>query len=85
MNLLVCGLRIKQHSYKYIKHCNCISWQALIHQVPRGVLAWAVRAGTNSLATPDNLARWGVRVTQTYPRYTRAFVCLCIPRIVFKS
>ena len=39
-----------------------ISWQALIHKVPRGVLAWAVRAGTNSLATPDNLARWGVRV-----------------------
>ena len=39
-----------------------VSWQSLIHQVPRGVLAWAVRAGTNSLATPDNLARWGVRV-----------------------
>ena len=39
-----------------------ISWQALIHQVSRGVLAWDVRAGTNSLATPDNLARWGVRV-----------------------
>lgn len=39
-----------------------ISCQALIHQVPRGVLAWAVRAGTNTLATPDNLARWGVRV-----------------------
>ena len=39
-----------------------ISWQALIHQVPRGVLAWTVRVGTNSLATPDNLARWGVRV-----------------------
>ena len=39
-----------------------ISWQALIHRVPRGVLAWAVRAGTNSLATPDNLARWGFKV-----------------------
>ena len=39
-----------------------ISWQALIHRVPRGILAWAVRAGTNTLATPDNLARWGVRV-----------------------
>ena len=36
-----------------------MSWQALI---PRGVLAWAVWAGTNTLATPDNLARWGVRV-----------------------
>ena len=41
-----------------------ISWQALIHKVPRGVLGWAVRAGTNSLATPDNLARWGVKVDQ---------------------
>ena len=34
-----------------------ISWQAAIHQVPRVVLAWAVRAGTNTLSTPDNLAR----------------------------
>ena len=42
-----------------------ISWQALIYRVPRGVLAWAVRAGTDSLATPDNLARWGVRVDTT--------------------
>ena len=25
-------------------------------------MAWAVRAGTNTLVTPDNLARWGVRV-----------------------
>ena len=41
-----------------------ISWQALIHRVPRGVLSWAVRAGTNSLATPDNLACWGVKVDQ---------------------
>mgnify|MGYP007025700188 CR=1 FL=1 len=39
-----------------------ISWQGLIYKVPRGVMAWAVRAGTNTLATPDNLARWGVRV-----------------------
>ena len=26
------------------------------------MLAWAVRAGTSTLATPDNLARWGKRV-----------------------
>ena len=39
-----------------------VSWQALIHQMPRGVLACAVRAGTNTLATPHNLACWGVRV-----------------------
>ena len=36
-----------------------VSWKATIHRVPRGVMAFAVRAGTNSLATPDNLARWG--------------------------
>ena len=38
------------------------SWQGLIYKVPRGVMAWAIRAGTNTLATPDNLARWFVRV-----------------------
>lgn len=36
-----------------------ISWKATIFKVPRGVMGWAVRAGTNTLATPDNLARWG--------------------------
>ena len=34
-----------------------IPWRALIYRVPRGVLAWAVRASTNTLATPDNLSR----------------------------
>ena len=28
-------------------------------------MAWAVRASTNTLATPDNLARWGKRVDTT--------------------
>ena len=36
-----------------------------IHRVPRGVMAFAVRAGTNTLATPDNLARWGRPVNKT--------------------
>ena len=39
-----------------------ISWQSLIYRVPRGVMAWAVRACTQTLATPDNLQRWGVRL-----------------------
>ena len=39
-----------------------ISWKSCIHRVPRGVMAWAIRAGTNTLATPDNLARWGKQV-----------------------
>jgi hypothetical protein len=39
-----------------------ISWQSLIYRVPRGVMGWAIRACTQTLATPDNLQRWGVRV-----------------------
>ena len=39
-----------------------ITWQSLIYRVPRGVMAWAIRACTQTLATPDNLQRWGVRV-----------------------
>ena len=36
-----------------------IPWKALLYRVPKGVLAWATRACTNTLATPDNLSRWG--------------------------
>ena len=39
-----------------------MAWRSLIYRVPRGVMAWAVRACTQTLATPDNLQRWGVRV-----------------------
>ena len=35
-----------------------MDWQSLIYSVPRGVMAFAARASTNSLASPDNLARW---------------------------
>ena len=42
-----------------------ISWKSMIYRVPRGVMAWAVRAGTNTLAAPDNLARWGKQVDTT--------------------
>ena len=38
---------------------NDVDWKSLIYQVPRGVMAFAARVTTNSLATPDNLARWG--------------------------
>ena len=36
-----------------------VAWKSIIYQVPRGVMAFSLRAATNSLATPDNLARWG--------------------------
>ena len=42
-----------------------VSWKSTIFRVPRGVMAFAVRAGTNTLATPDNLARWGRPVSKT--------------------
>ena len=35
-----------------------IPWQSLIYAVPKGVMAWAARATTNCLASPDNLAKW---------------------------
>ena len=35
-----------------------IPWQSLIFAVPKGVMAWAARATTNCLASPDNLAKW---------------------------
>ena len=44
-----------------------ISWRATIYNVPRGVMAFAVRAGTNNLASLDNLARWGRNVNPTCP------------------
>ena len=36
-----------------------ITWKSYIYAVPRGVMGFAMRASTNSLATPDNLSRWG--------------------------
>ena len=39
-----------------------MTWQSFKYSVPKGVLGWAARAATNSLATPDNLLRWGKRV-----------------------
>ena len=35
-----------------------MAWQSLIFSVPKGVMTFAARAATNSLASPDNLARW---------------------------
>ena len=41
---------------------NDITWQAYKYSVPRGVMGFATRAATNSLAIPDNLFRWSKRV-----------------------
>ena len=41
---------------------NDITWQAYKYSVPHGVMGFATRAATNSLAIPDNLFRWSKRV-----------------------
>ena len=35
-----------------------ITWKSAIYSVPKGVMAWASRAITDSLSTPANLSRW---------------------------
>ena len=35
-----------------------VTWQSIIYGVPRGVMGFAMRSATNTLATPDNLRRW---------------------------
>ena len=37
-----------------------VSWRSIIYGVPKGVMQFAMRASTNTLATPDNLKRWKV-------------------------
>ena len=38
-----------------------VTWQSISRKVPRNVMAFAARLSTNSLASPDNLKRWGKR------------------------
>lgn len=38
-----------------------VTWQSIAHNVPKGILSFALKASTNSLNTPDNLKRWGIR------------------------
>ena len=35
-----------------------ITWKSIIYDVPSGILSWATKAITDSLATPSNLAKW---------------------------
>jgi hypothetical protein len=50
-----------------IEHNESVTWQSVIRNMPRNVLSFATRLTTNSLATPDNLKRWGKRKTGTCP------------------
>ena len=42
-----------------------VSWQSMIYGVPRGVMQFAMRSATNTLATPDNLKRWKKTASNT--------------------
>ena len=35
-----------------------VAWKSIIYGVPKGVMEFAMRSSTNTLATPDNLKRW---------------------------
>ena len=44
-----------------------VTWQSVIRNVPRGIMSFALKSVTNSLATPDNLKRWGKRHVSQCP------------------
>ena len=50
-----------------IEEKECITWQSIIRNVPRGVLSFALNSVTNTLPTPDNLRRWGKRLVSRCP------------------
>ena len=38
-----------------------VTWQSTCRNIPKGVLAFALKASVNGLNTPDNLKRWGAK------------------------
>jgi hypothetical protein len=40
-----------------------VTWKSIAHNVPKGVLSFALKASVNGLNTPDNLKRWKIRKT----------------------
>ena len=42
-----------------IEEEQSVTWQSIARKVPRNVMSFAARLATNSLASPDNLKRWG--------------------------
>ena len=44
-----------------------VTWQSVIRNVPRGIMSFALKSVTNSLATPDNLKIWGKRHVSQCP------------------
>ena len=50
-----------------IEEKQCVTWQSIARKVPRNVMSFAARLSTNSLASLDNLRRWGKRKMGTCP------------------
>lgn len=50
-----------------IEEEQSVTWQSIARKVPRNVMSFATRLSTNSLASPDNLVRWGKRKMGTCP------------------
>ena len=44
-----------------IEEQESVTWKSVVRQMPRNVMAFATKLTTNSLASPDNLCRWGKR------------------------
>ena len=50
-----------------VEEKQSVTWQNIARKVPRNVMAFAARLSTNSLASPNNLKRWGKRKIGTCP------------------
>ena len=67
-----CRLEVQGDLARQLEEEKCnMDWQILIYSVPRGVMAFAAISSTNSLASPDNLARWRSAQYAQSPLYPR--------------
>ena len=44
-----------------IEEEESVTWQSIARKMPRNVMSFAARLASNTLASPDNLKRWGKR------------------------
>ena len=56
-----------QGDFANIAEKENVTWQSVIRNVPRGIMSFALECVTNSLATPDELKRWGKRHVSQCP------------------
>ena len=56
-----------QGDFANIAEKENVTSQSVIRNVPRGIMSFALECVTNSLATPDELKRWGKRHVSQCP------------------